>query len=99
MNDEPQITAEQAKGARVLLGYGPMHVCRLLAMTPRTLDRAEISTRSAGPASKTVYVRLRRFYEANGIEFTNGDQPSVRMKAAGADAITSGDDLNSASDT
>jgi hypothetical protein len=81
MNDELQITPVQAKAARILLGFGPMHVCRLLAMTPRTLDRAEIGTRSAGPASRTVYVRLRRFYEPNGVEFTNGGQPGVRLKA------------------
>jgi hypothetical protein len=79
MNDELQITPVQAKAARILLGLGPMHVCRLLAMTPRTLDRAEIGTRSAGPASHTVYVRLRRFYEANGVEFTSGDPPGVRL--------------------
>jgi hypothetical protein len=81
MNDEPQITAEQAKAARALLGLGAKDVCRQVAITPQTLHRAEFGRSKDGPASHYVFAKLRRLYETAGVEFTGGGQPGVRPSA------------------
>jgi hypothetical protein len=81
MTDELQITPEQAKAARVLLGWVPRHVCRVLAITPSTLDRAENHTGKTGHAPPAVFAKLRRLYADAGVEFTTGGQPGVKMRA------------------
>jgi hypothetical protein len=78
MIDEPQITPEQDKAARLVLGWGAKHVCRTLGITPLTLDRAELGRGKDGPASPAVFTRLRRLYEAAGVEFPDGGQPRVK---------------------
>ncbi len=41
--------------------------------------------------------RLRRALEAAGVEFTNGGQPGVRLKASGGGTIAA-DELNASND-
>jgi hypothetical protein len=77
-----RISSDQAKAARVLLGMGKLHVCRELGITPLTLDRAEIAGAKGGPPPAVMFARLRRYYEAAGVEFTNDGQPGVRLKGA-----------------
>jgi hypothetical protein len=86
MINEPQITPEQARGARVLLGWVPRRVCRSLAITPSTLHRAENHKGKTGHAAPAVFAKLRRLYGDAGVEFTNGGKPGVQMRAAGAGA-------------
>jgi hypothetical protein len=88
MNDHPQISPEQAKVARALLGLGAMYVCRELGIAPQTLKRAEIARTKGGPLPAAMLSRLRRYYEAAGIEFTAGEPPGVGLKAgASSDAV------------
>jgi hypothetical protein len=84
MNDEPQITPEQAKDARALLGLGAKDVCRQVAITPQTLHRAEFGRSKDGPASHYVFAKLRRLYESAGVEFISGGRPGVRRSALDA---------------
>lgn len=79
MNDEPQITHEQAKAARVLLGLGAKEVCRTLGITSNTLHRADFRKNREGPAPPAIFVKLRRLYEEAGVEFTDGENPGVRI--------------------
>jgi ribosomal protein L30/L7E len=80
MNYVARISSDQAKAARILLGLGKLHVCRELELTPLMLDRVEIPGAKGGPPRATVFARLRRYYEAAGVEFTNGGLPGVRPK-------------------
>jgi transcriptional regulator with XRE-family HTH domain len=79
VNYVAKINSDQAKAARVLLGLGKLHVCRELGITPLTLDRVEIAGAKGGPPRATMLARLRRHYEAAGVEFTNDGQFGVRM--------------------
>jgi hypothetical protein len=81
MSDEFLITPDQAKAARALLGLGSMYVCRELGIAPQTLKRAEIARTHGGPLPAVMLNRLRRYYEAGGVEFTAGDKPAVSLKA------------------
>jgi transcriptional regulator with XRE-family HTH domain len=81
MNDKPQITPEQAKAARALLGLGAKDVCRQLGITPQTLHRAEFGKSKDGRASHYVFEKIRRLYETAGVEFTDCGQPGVRLSA------------------
>jgi hypothetical protein len=82
VNDDPQITPEQAKAARSLLGLGKKFVYRELGIAPQTLERAEIKRAKRGPLPAMMINRLRRYYESAGVEFTNGGQPGVRLGPA-----------------
>jgi hypothetical protein len=81
MNNDQQITPQQAKAARALLGLCAKDVCRQVAITPQTLHRAEFGRSKDGPASHYVFAKLRRLYETAGLEFTIGGQPGVRRSA------------------
>jgi hypothetical protein len=81
MNYVSRISSDQAKAARILLGLGKLHVCRELGITPLMLDRVEIAGAKGGPPRATMFARLRRYYEAAGIEFTNGGPPGLRLRA------------------
>jgi hypothetical protein len=91
MINEPQITPEQARGARVLLGWVPRRVCRSLAITPSTLHRAENHKGKTGHAAPAVFAKLRRLYEAECVEFTNGGQPGVKLRALRTSAVPGGE--------
>lgn len=79
-----RISSDQAKAARVLLGLGKLYVCRELGITPLTLDRVEIAGAKGGPPPAVLFARLRRYYEAAGVAFTNDELPSVRLHKASA---------------
>lgn len=79
MSNAP-ISPDQAKAARLLLGLAKMKVCRDLGIAPQTIDRAEIERSKGGPPPPAMFDKLRRYYEAAGVEFTNAEQPSVRLK-------------------
>ena len=81
MIDQPQITPTQAKAARMLLRWGNMRVCKGLSITLDTLRRAELAGDKVNPVSPAIFARLRRLYEAAGVEFVNGERPGVWMKA------------------
>lgn len=86
MSDEFQINPDQAKAARALLGLGSMYVCRELGIAPQTLKRAEIARTHGGHLPAAMLNRLRRYYEAAGVEFTNGELSGVRLISAKAGA-------------
>jgi len=68
----------QCKMARVALDLGVRDLARLAKVAPATVSRFE--------ASKELKPRtieaMQRALESAGVEFTNGNQPGVRMKKA-----------------
>jgi hypothetical protein len=62
--------------ARVALDLGVRDLAKLAKVAPATVSRFE-----AGVDLKPRTIEdMRRALESAGVEFTNGDQPGVRMK-------------------
>ena len=73
------ITGAQMREARALLGWSRSHLARLAKVRPATIQRAEASE---GEAAITLAHEsaIRSLLEEAGVEFTNGDQPGVRLR-------------------
>ena len=71
----------QLRMARAAVGWGVRELAKKAGITANTVTRIE----NGADAKQSTMDRLRRALEAAGVEFTNGDQPGVRLtKAAGA---------------
>jgi transcriptional regulator with XRE-family HTH domain len=69
----------QCKMARVALDLGVRDLAKLAKVAPATVSRFE-----AGEELKPRTIEaMQRALESAGAEFTNGDQPGVRMKKSG----------------
>ena len=89
-----RITPEQARTARLLLGWRQRDAAERLSVTVSSVCEAE-----HGNKSDIIVARLRAAYEAAGVEFTNGGQPGVRMRKVGPSPATIPvDDLNASND-
>jgi transcriptional regulator with XRE-family HTH domain len=74
------ITPSQCRMARAALELGVRDLAKLAGVSSMTVTRFE-NGRSQG--SPETLEKLQRALEAAGVEFINGDQPGVRMKAKG----------------
>ncbi len=68
----------QWRAARALIGWSQTALSEKIGVSSLTIKRME---RSAGNVSDDVRNRARQALEAAGVEFTNGNQPGVRMRA------------------
>ncbi len=73
------ISAAQMRGARGLLGWSQSKLAAEAGMSLPTVKRYE--TANGAKVSDDAVRTLRIALEAGGVEFTNGKQPGVRMKA------------------
>jgi transcriptional regulator with XRE-family HTH domain len=73
------ILAVQCKMARVALGLGVRELAALAAVSQDTISRLE---RGAPLMPRTLDAVIAAF-EAAGIEFTNGDEPGVKLRKKG----------------
>jgi transcriptional regulator with XRE-family HTH domain len=71
----------QWQAARALIGWSQSDLAEKVGVAPLTIKRLE-----AGHAavSDSIRARAQAALEAAGVEFTNGERPGVRMKAAPA---------------
>jgi transcriptional regulator with XRE-family HTH domain len=76
--DNVQMNAVQLRMARAALGWGVRDLGRKAGVTANTVTRIE----NGADAKQSTIDRLRRALEAAGVEFTNGDQPGVRLRKA-----------------
>jgi len=76
-NRDTKLKAVQSKMARAALGLGVRELAELAKVSPDTIARLE---RGEVLRDRTVE-DIRRALEAAGVEFTNGDQPGVRLRA------------------
>ena len=65
----------QLRMARAAVGWGVRELAKRAGITANTVTRIE----NGADAKRSTMDKLRRALEAAGIEFTNGDQPGVRL--------------------
>jgi transcriptional regulator with XRE-family HTH domain len=75
-----QILGRQIAAARALTGLEQAKLAAAARISIATLRRMEASNGPAVGLTNNVDA-VRRALEAAGIEFTNGDQPGVRLKS------------------
>jgi transcriptional regulator with XRE-family HTH domain len=78
-SENDRLSGRQIAAARVLAGLGQAELAAAAKISVPTLRRMESSD---GPASGYANNAdaVRRALEAAGVEFTNGEQPGVRLK-------------------
>ena len=67
--------AIQLRMARAAVGWGVRELAAKADVTANTVTRIE----NGADAKQSTIERLQRALEAAGVEFTNGDQPGVRL--------------------
>ena len=72
--------AIQLRMARAAIGWGVRELAENAGVTANTVTRIE----NGADAKQSTIDALQRALEAAGIEFTNGDQPGVRLTRAAA---------------
>ena len=76
--------AVQLRMARAAVGWGVRELAERAGVTANTVTRIE----NGADAKQSTMNRLQHALEAAGVEFTNGDQPGVRLsKAAAAQTV------------
>lgn len=71
-------SAAQLRAARALLGLSQAEVAEAAGLSVPTVKRAEGA--GAISASASALAAIRAALEAQGVEFTNGDRPGVRLR-------------------
>jgi transcriptional regulator with XRE-family HTH domain len=72
------MTPLQLRMARAAVGWGVRELAAKAGVTANTVTRIE----NGADAKQSTIEMLQRALEAAGIEFTNGDQPGVRLSKA-----------------
>ena len=75
-----ELTPAQCRAARGLLDISQDRLVELSGVSKRTISHFEAGQRTPIPANLKA---IQRALEDAGAEFTNGDQPGVRLKAKG----------------
>jgi transcriptional regulator with XRE-family HTH domain len=75
------ISVRQIKAARALLGWSQEDMAKHSAVSYPTVARLESSEGELG-GRKITAEKIVAALEAAGVEFTNGDQPGVRLRRA-----------------
>ena len=78
--DTVLMKAIQLRMARAAIGWGVRELAEKAGVTANTVTRIE----NGADAKQSTIDALQRALEAAGIEFTNGDQPGVRLSKAAA---------------
>jgi transcriptional regulator with XRE-family HTH domain len=72
------ITGEQVKVARKLLGWSQQVLAGHVGVSEAVISSFE---RGRRVASEWIFREIRAALEAAGVEFTNGGEPGVKLKA------------------
>jgi ribosome-binding protein aMBF1 (putative translation factor) len=78
--DTVQMKAIQLRMARAAVGWGVRELAEKAGVTANTVTRIE----NGADAKQSTMDALQRALEAAGVEFSNGDQPGVRLTKAAA---------------
>jgi transcriptional regulator with XRE-family HTH domain len=76
----PKVSVRQIKAARALLDWSQEELARASGLSIPTIKRLEALDGTIGGRPETAE-KIRAALEANGIEFTNGRSPGVRLRA------------------
>jgi transcriptional regulator with XRE-family HTH domain len=74
------ITGAQIRAARKLLGWSANELARRTGMQASTVHRSEC-VNGEPPITTQHATVIRQALEKAGVEFTNGDEPGVKLKA------------------
>ena len=74
-----KVSIRQVKAARALLGWSQEHLAAMAGVSVPTVKRLEAADGPLGGRQDTG-TKLRGALEQGGIDFTNGDQPGVRLR-------------------
>jgi hypothetical protein len=80
--DMKLITAAQMRAARALVRWSADDLARRSKLGVATVRRAEAAD-GHPPITEANCAAIQRVLEGAGVEFTNGDQPGVKLKAKG----------------
>jgi hypothetical protein len=72
------LTSAQIRAARALLRWNAVELARASAVGVNTVRRAELAEAKTSLTAANE-LAIRRAFEEAGVEFTNGDQPGVRL--------------------
>jgi transcriptional regulator with XRE-family HTH domain len=75
------IKPEQIRGARAMLGMTQAELAKRAGVSITGLDDLE---KGGADAKASTLSAIRHALESAGIDFTNGDQPGVRLRKSGA---------------
>ena len=92
--NSPLLSA-QIRAARALLRWSAEDLSRESSVSLRTIQRAELADRETS-LTLANNLAVRRALEAAGVEFTNGDQPGVKLARPAASSARSEDSLRPA---
>jgi transcriptional regulator with XRE-family HTH domain len=70
------MTSEQCRMARAALGISVRKIAEMARVSTNTITRLERGER----LQERTLDAIRAAFEARGAEFTNGDQPGVRIR-------------------
>ncbi|WP_316184638.1 multiprotein-bridging factor 1 family protein [Bradyrhizobium sp. SZCCHNRI1003] len=84
------LTSEQIRAARAMLRIEQRDLAEKSGVSLETIKRIERTPGRISAYTGTVD-KLRRALENAGIEFTNGDQPGVRLTSAAAKQVNRSD--------
>jgi hypothetical protein len=82
-DEKRPLTSAQIRAGRALVRWSAEDLSRHSAVSLRTIRRAELVDGQTGMTARND-LAIRRALEAAGIEFTNGDQPGVRLTKTAA---------------
>jgi DNA-binding XRE family transcriptional regulator len=85
----PKVSIRQIKAARALLAWSQEQLATAAAVSIPTIKRLEAQDGPLGGRNDTG-TKIRVALESAGVEFTNGDQPGVRLTKAAATGSRSG---------
>ena len=86
-DEKRPLTGPQIKAARALVNWSAEDLSRQSSVSLRTIRRAEVAGWQTAMTTANE-LAVRRALELAGVEFTNGDQPGVRLtKAATARSV------------
>jgi transcriptional regulator with XRE-family HTH domain len=75
----PKVSIRQIKAARALLGWSQEGLAAAAGVSVPTVKRLEAADGLLGGREETG-TKLRAALEKAGVEFTNGNQPGVRLR-------------------
>src|SRR6516164_6056078 len=76
--EAPELTSELVRAARALLRWDQRHLAEASSVSLPTIKRLEARPGILSAHAVTL-LAIRRALEAAGVEFTNGEQPGVRL--------------------
>jgi hypothetical protein len=80
-DENAPLLSAQIRAARALLRWSAEDLSRESSVSLRTIQRAELANGQTSLTSANN-LAVRRALESAGVEFTNGDQPGVRLTKA-----------------